>query len=137
MRSIAYAADDTPVRPQSMQPFPATGAKYQLFVKGINDTPHKPVWSHDGKELFYVPRFGGFEVIKVTTRPEFSFGPASPVARPFQPGPPNARTLFDVAPDGRFLAMFDPNELGPLHPPREIAVVLDWFEEVRAKVPVP
>ncbi len=135
---IAYAANDT-AGPTAIyvQRFPASGAKYQLFVKGINDTPHKPVWSRDGKELFYVPRFGGFEAVKVTTRPEFSFGPASPVARPFQPGPHNARTLFDVAPDGRFLAMFDPNELGPIHPPREIAVVLDWFEELRARVPAP
>jgi hypothetical protein len=120
-----------------VQPFPASGAKYQLIVKGSNNnTPHKPMWSPDGKELFYVPRFGGFEAVRVTTRPELGFGNARRVQRSFQPGPPNSRTLFDIAPDGRFVAMFD--TVGPVTtPPREIAVVLNWFEELRARVPAP
>ena len=120
-----------------MQPFPATGAKYQLIIKGTNNnTPHKPMWSADGKELLYVPRFAGFEAVRVTARPEFGFGNATQVQRPFHPGPPNSRTLFDVAPDGRFLGMFDVD--GPvLAPPREIAVVLNWFQEVRTRVPIP
>jgi hypothetical protein len=95
------------------------------------------MWSADGKELFYVPRFAEFEVVKITTEPAFAFSGAITVPRPFQPGPPNARTLFDMAPDGRFLGMFDSDRLGPPKAPREIAVVLNWFEELRTRVPVP
>jgi len=133
---IAYASAESP-GPTTIyvQPFPPTGAKYQLFVKGINDTPHKPVWSPGGKELFYIPRFGGFETVKVTTRPEFAFGAASQIPRSFTTGGPNARSAFDITPDGRFLGMFPVNGPGQFTPPREIAVVLDWFEELRAKVP--
>jgi Tol biopolymer transport system component len=134
---IAYASAESP-GPTTIyvQAFPA-GAKYQLFVKGINDTPHKPAWSANGKELelFYVPRFGGFEVVKVTTRPEFAFGTASQISRSFVTASTNGRSAFDVTPDGRFLGMFPSNGPAELNQPREIAVVLDWFDELRARAP--
>jgi hypothetical protein len=133
---IAYASaegyDTTTIY---VQPFPATGAKYQLFVKGINDSPHKPAWSRDGNELFYIPRFGGLETVRVATRPEFAFGAASVIPRSFITAAPNQRSGFDVTPDGRFLGMFPVNGSGQLNPPREIAIVLDWLNELRAKVP--
>ena len=69
-----------------VQPFPATGNKFPLFVKGSNPSPHKVAWSPDGKELFYVPRLGGFEAVSITTQPTFAFGNAVGVPRPFQPG---------------------------------------------------
>lgn len=50
-RWVVYATSDRGPTTIDVQPFPATGAKYQLFVKGPNNTPHKPVWSRDGKEL--------------------------------------------------------------------------------------
>jgi len=131
---IAYGSAETP-GPTTIyvQPFPATGAKYQLFVKGINDTPHKPVWSFDGNELFYIPRFGGFEVVKVTTHPGFAFGTALQIPRSFISASPNNRSAFDVTRDGRFLGMFSPNWSGQLNQPRDIAVVLNWFDELRTK----
>jgi serine/threonine-protein kinase len=133
---IAYASAES-AGPTTIyvQPFPATGEKYQLFVKGINDTPHKPVWSTEGNELFYIPRFGGLETVRVTTHPEFAFGAASQIPRSFITAAPNQRSAFDVTPDGRFLGQFPVNGSGQLNPPREIAIVLDWFEELRAKVP--
>jgi hypothetical protein len=39
---------------------------------------------------------------------------------------------FDVAPDGRFLMIEDQPEGGPLS---RMAVVLNWFEELKTKVP--
>ena len=83
-----------------VQPFPATGEKFPLFVKGSNPTPHKVAWSPDGKELFYVPRLGEFEAVTITTQPSFAFGNAVRVPRPFQPGSPNMRTWYDVTPSG-------------------------------------
>ena len=39
---------------------------------------------------------------------------------------------YDVAPDGRFLMIKpDPAESGPAH----VKVVLNWFEEVKRRVP--
>ena len=62
-----------------VQPFPATGAKYQLAAKS-GDVPHHQLWSPDGRELFYNPRPNGFEVVPVTTQPTFAFG--NPTAVP-------------------------------------------------------
>ena len=41
-------------------------------------------------------------------------------------------TNYDLAPDGRFLMIKTPPELAP----RQIHVVLDWFEELERLVPV-
>jgi eukaryotic-like serine/threonine-protein kinase len=130
---VAYTSAERGITTIFVQPFPATGVKYQLFVKGSNTVPHKVAWSPDGKELFYVPRLGGFEAVSVTTRPTFSFGNATEVPRPFQPGPPNSRTLFDVAPTGRFLGLIVPGQLDLTAAP-PIHVVLNWTEELKAKV---
>jgi hypothetical protein len=75
------------------------------------------------------------ETVRVTTHPEFAFGAASQIPRSFITAAPNQRSAFDVTPDGRFLGQFPVNGSGQLNPPREIAIVLDWFEELRAKVP--
>jgi serine/threonine-protein kinase len=125
-----------------VQPFPATGATYQLFVKESNDSltnsPHKVAWSLDGKELFYVPRLGGFEAVTVTTRPTFAFGNAVAVPRPFQPGAPNSRTLYDITPGGKFVGLKTMPQLenGNFTAPT-IQVVLNWFEELNGRVPHP
>lgn len=48
-----------------VQPFPATGAKYQIS-KG--DDGHHPLWSPDGSELFYIPGPGQFVVVSIATQ---------------------------------------------------------------------
>ena len=60
-----------------VQPFPATGTKVEIGRGG------RPVWSRDGKELFFVPAPVQFRMVKVTTKPSFSFTPPVAVPRPF------------------------------------------------------
>src|SRR5215472_16567152 len=59
-----------------VQPFPPTGERYQLPVRRGN---HHPLWSRDGKELFYVPGPGEFVAISVSTTPSFLFGNPIPI----------------------------------------------------------
>ena len=135
-RWVAYAARDRGPTKIYVQPFPATGKQYELFVKGANASPHKVAWSADGEELFYVPRIFEFEAVSVTKKPSFAFGNAVRVPRPFQPGGPSLRTLYDVAPNGKFVGLVAPGGTTPpagAAPP--IQVVLNWFEELRARVP--
>ena len=78
----AYSSDDLgPNVTVYVQPFPATGAKYQLLANG--GSPHHQLWSPDGKELFYNPRAGSFEAVAVTTHQTFAFGNPIAVPRPF------------------------------------------------------
>jgi Tol biopolymer transport system component/predicted Ser/Thr protein kinase len=133
-RWVVYHATEQSSTTVYVQPFPATGAKYQL-VKRTTDAPHHALWSPDGREIFYVPRVGVLEAVSVTTRPAFAFGNPVAVPRPFLGGPPSARRNFDITPDGRFVATVAPGSStsGPAAT-AEIHVVLNWFEELKARV---
>ena len=86
-RWVAYSSNETGRTTIYVQPFPATGATYQLFA-GDNAGPHHPVWSTDSKELFYTPRPGVIEVVGVTTSQRFSFGNPVAVPKSFLVRPP-------------------------------------------------
>jgi integrase len=101
-----------------------------------------PLWSHDGRELFY--RSGqSVMAVSVTTEPSFDYG--------------NPKELFtgtyftekvgqvelpdwDISQDGKFLMMkpvppsitATPNTASPRP---KIIVVLNWFEELKQRVP--
>ena len=135
-RWIAYARADRGM-PSTIfvEPFPSTGAKYQLIVQGPPSVAHKPVWSADGRELLDVPRLGGFEAVRVAMRPAFTFGKAVPVPRKFNPGAPAVRALYDITPDGRFVGVVPVGDTGAIYSVAQIEVVLNWFEELRRLVP--
>jgi eukaryotic-like serine/threonine-protein kinase len=115
-----------------VQPFPATGAKY-LLVPG-----HSPVWSRDGKRLFFVTA-GSVSVVPVATVPGFSFGsPTEVVGGRLQllTGLNTARK-YDVGPDDTIVGMMEPSDAskGSSTAP-QINVVLNWFEELKERAPV-
>src|SRR5262249_21387435 len=47
---LAYMSDESGKREVYVQPFPASGGKWQISTAGGRE----PVWSRDGKEIFYV-----------------------------------------------------------------------------------
>jgi Tol biopolymer transport system component len=115
-----------------VQPFPATGAKYQ-----ISSTGESPVWSPDGSQLFYVAG-ERLVVVSVTVQPTFTFG--NPVTMPggglrFSAGLIVPRR-FDIGPDGGVIGVVDsvqaPSSATVV--PR-IEVVINWFEQLKARVP--
>jgi Tol biopolymer transport system component len=139
-RWVAYALRESgqPYSAVFVQPYPATGAKFQISAN--NEDGHHQVWSLDGKELFYTPGPGTiFHAVRVeTSTPGFSFGPVSPFARSFVNMPPSSERPFDIAKN----AKSDPVILGltsnTADPSREqqmeLRVVLNWIEEVKARV---
>jgi Tol biopolymer transport system component len=137
---VAYSARE-PNRTRNtlyVEPFPPTGAKHQIAT---NDA-HMPVWSRDGRTLFFIhpdmrSRTGNVAFVQtpVYTRPAFSAGQPVLVDRDFAiTGPAIGRSrTFDVLPDGRFIGVRD-ELLGGREPDR-VEVVLNWFEELKARVP--
>ena len=143
-RWIAYDSDESGQREIYVRPFPnVSGGRFPISSGGGS----RPVWSRDGGELFYMrPQGTGVAIMSVRVRAGETWG-ADPPTTLFE-GPyfyndtPNAlgeMRTFDVSPDGqRFLLMKDvTSETDAETPPSQINIVLNWFEELKARVPVP
>ena len=97
---------------------------------------HSAIWSADGQEILYNPAPQTFEAVSFRTTPTVEFGAPVSVPRPFQTGPPTIRRQYDMTPSGRILALMQPGQAaGPSASPK-IHVVLNWFEELKQRVPV-
>ena len=122
------------------QPFPATGSKVQISTNA--EDGHHPVWSSDGKELYYNPNPNSrLTAVTVMASQGFGFGPAPPVVKAFGSASGRVERTYDVARDGkRFLGLISPYTIAEAATSRgtrpEIRVVLNWFEELKAKVPI-
>ena len=128
-RYVAYAGDETGRFEIYVRPFPGPGPKRQLTTEGGEE----PVWSRDGRELFY--RSGQrLMVIPVATSPPFQSGrPRLVFEGRFVQGDPGL-PAYDVSPDGRrFLMMKNEHEAQR----RELRVILNWFEDLKRRVPLP
>jgi Tol biopolymer transport system component/tRNA A-37 threonylcarbamoyl transferase component Bud32 len=79
-RWIAYTSDDQGRYEVNVQPFPASGSKWQISTSG----GQLPWWRSDGKELYYLSLDG--KLMAVEVKPGGSFEATVP------------RALFDLAP---------------------------------------
>jgi len=118
-----------------VQPFPPTGVKYQI-PSTIGAT--RPVWTAAGDGIVFGFGIGRDSVIPVTTAPRFEFGKPEAFSLGARLGSgPASRRNFDPLPDGRILGLIsiapEPTQTGGVQAP-QIAVVLNWFEELRQRV---
>ena len=132
-RSIAYSTTQGNQMTLYVQGFP-TGPAYAYTAKA-SDTPKHARWSADGKELCYDPNVTGFACVRITTEP-FAFGNAISLPKKLQGAPPGERTDYDVTRDGQFLGLITAGHKEFVRgSDNQINVVLNWFEELRARVP--
>ena len=137
---IAYTSSDTGRNEVYVQRFPDLGERQQISTSGGGD----PIWSPDGTALYYLGRRASGEeamaVVTIDPGPPLSVGSPemlfdrTPYTRPFGPG-----RFHDIAPDGqRFLMLSSQaaGETGAVLRP-QINVVLNWFQELTERVPVP
>jgi serine/threonine-protein kinase len=143
-RWVAYSlsgGEDRPLvspdRGVFVQPFPPTGAVYQA-PKVLID--FHPAWSPSGRELMYISAtaLSQLATVRVAARDGLTFG--VPVTAPFRINGNRLNTqarAYDVLPDGRFVGLIDASETegSPANESSEIRVVLNWFEELKARVP--
>jgi serine/threonine-protein kinase len=113
-----------------VEPFPPTGTKYQIARGG------RPQWSRDGKELFYVPAPGQFMAVSVRTQPALTFSNPVAVPRGFGIADPGSPRPYDIMPDGRILGVGTSGQTAVgATGPAQIYVVLNWFDDLKARVP--
>ena len=128
-RWLAYVSNESGRFEVYVQPYPGPGGKWQISTEGGME----PVCNPNGRELFF--RNGDkMMAVDIATQPSFVAGkPKVLFAGPYLPTPlttPN----YDVSPDGQRFLMLKSSEQGQATP-MQINVVLNWFEELKQKVP--
>ena len=129
-RYVAYVYDETGEPDVYVQPFPPTGAKWQVAAGAS-----VPRWSADGRELYFV-QARRMMAVSVTTTGAFAIGGPRKLFE-FPSGvvlTSDTSTDYDVAPDGRFLAARD-SSTEPMG--GHLVVVLNWFAKLKRTAATP
>ena len=130
-RWLAYLSNESGRDEVYVQRFPGLGDRVTISTNG----GAQPMWSPDGAELIYRGP-SGMMVVPVTTGETFRASDPEVLFEDRYFGNDGGRTRhYDVAPDGRFLMM---DELtNEDEAPLQINVVLNWFDELAQRVPMP
>jgi serine/threonine-protein kinase len=123
---LAYTSDESGRQEVYVSAFPGPGGKIAISTDGGSE----PRWSRNGRELFYRQ---DDKMMAVTTTPGSSLTASSPhqlFEGRYQIGDTGSGG-YDVASDGRFLMI---QATVPQQPATEFNIVLNWFDEVRARV---
>ncbi len=128
-RWLTYVSNESGREEIYVRPFPDLGGKWQVSTDGGTE----PMWSRDGRELFY--RNGDkMMAVAISTEPELAPGkPTLLFEGRYLSGVSagNPATNYDVAPDGRFVMIRTAEGSGLT----QINVVLNWLEELKRLVP--
>lgn len=124
-RWLAYVSDESGRPEVYVSGFPERGRKWQVSTDGGSN----PIWSPDGRELFYVNTAAEMVVAAVDVQQSFEVKSRTTLFDvSFDLGFQNIR--HDLHPDGeRFAAVLEPGSEAT-GPPRMV-VILNWLEEVR------
>jgi Tol biopolymer transport system component len=126
---LAYTSDESGQIEVYMEPYPGPGGKWQISTEGGRE----PVWNPNGRELFY--RSGNkMMAVDVATQPKLTVGNPRMVFQGEYVSATNQFSNYDISPDGQRFLMLKPTEQVQAAP-TQINVVLNWFEELKQKVP--
>jgi serine/threonine-protein kinase len=126
---IAYESSESGRLEIYVRPFPGPGGKTQISSEGGTE----PVWSRDGKELFY-RQSDKLMAVDVHTESTFTAGVPRKLFEGHYAPSSVGGAGYDVSPDGTRFLMVQSNE--PEQASTQINVVLNWTEELKQRVPV-
>jgi serine/threonine-protein kinase len=129
---LAYSSGESGHREIYLRPFPKAPGKWQLSTGG----GRQPVWSPDGKELFF---WDDIEMMVVTIDTEAGTPVADHPTRLFEfpavgssfPG----MGEYDISPDGERFVVIKDEAAGEQPDTSHLRFVLHWFDELDSKVP--
>jgi Tol biopolymer transport system component len=128
-RWLVYVSNESGRNEIYVQSYPDQRGKWQISTEGGTE----PTWNRNGRELFY--RTGDkMMAVDIATQPGFAAGrPRMLFKRQYQPSPV-MRANYDVSADGQRFLMLKPSEQAQAAT-TQINVVLNWFEELKRRVP--
>lgn len=117
---LAYDSDESQTSQVYVRTFPGKDARFQISINGGT----RPVWSRDGKELFYIANDGKLMNVAVKSGAQFEHGLPSPLLDIHTTVDKN----FDISPDGkRFLT----DQPGDAASGQSLNVVVNWYAGVK------
>jgi eukaryotic-like serine/threonine-protein kinase len=133
---IAYMSNESGQNEIYVRPFPEIEKGKCQVSTGGGDSP---LWSPNGHEIFYR---NGDAVLTVSFRTEPVFSPGTPVTL-FRGAYVSFRAImiqadftpWDISPDGKRFLMMKGSGATAAGGPRRINVVINWFEELKQRVP--
>jgi Tol biopolymer transport system component/tRNA A-37 threonylcarbamoyl transferase component Bud32 len=130
-RWVAYQSDETGKSEIYVRPFPKAGeGRWQISTAGGEE----PLWSRGGGDIFFRAASGEMMTVPVTTSPAFSAGTPAPLFQAQSYARSLSYRAYDVSPDDRRFVMLRPAADSVRTPGRQLVVVDNWFEELRAKL---
>jgi Tol biopolymer transport system component len=134
---LAYQSDESGGVEVYVQPYPGPGPRQQVSIDG----GESPVWSRDGRELFYQQRGIGaaadlmrYVAMPVAFRPTFTAGTPKVLFQRRTPLTNLGIRYYDVSPDGRRFLLVQDKERPPITVTQMI-LVQNWIEELKRLVP--
>jgi len=134
-RWFAYSSNESGGRSNIyVEPYPRTKAKYQISTDG----GISPLWSPDGKQLYYVEVFRGqlMSVDIQEAHQNLVLGKTTPL--PIEGIVSGGPRGYDMMPGGKpFIVLQLQSQADPSKaPPDQINITLNWFSELQHRVPV-
>jgi serine/threonine-protein kinase len=128
-RWLAYSSNESGRYEVCVRPSPGPGGRWQISKEGGD----QPVWSKDGKQLFYRQ---AAQVWVADIRTERGFSAGKPRLLFEQRGLVGGYPIrgWDLWPDGQAFQMVKAGE-GKPQPATEIILVQNWLEELKRLVP--
>ncbi len=129
-RYIAYGSNESGTLEAFVRTYPDLKGKWQVSVKG----GLSPIWSPDGKEIFFVSTVGKMMSVSVKTFPAFSADQPRElfdVSQMYFPN--NPVTNFDISPDGKRFIMVRNAHIGTNV--TSFNMVQNWIAELQREMP--
>jgi hypothetical protein len=123
-RGLAYTSDESGRTEVLVQSFPQPGGRTQISTSGGTE----PVWSRDGRELFYL-NGDAMMVVEIRTSPTFTASAPRMLYEGRFVRSPNTVASYDVSTDGQRFLRIQPMHPDP--PTDQIQVTWNWFEELK------
>jgi tRNA A-37 threonylcarbamoyl transferase component Bud32 len=129
---LAYRSNESGRDEIYVRPFPNTdGGRWQVSKAGGTE----PLWSHSGRELFYVDGTGSLVAVTVMADPSFSTGQETTLfdgSNPRWVDP--SRRYYDVTSDDQRFVMVRTAGLAGGTSQSHVVIIDNWFEELREKM---
>ena len=122
-RWIAFVTNESGRDEVVVQPFPGPGGRVQLSAGGGTE----PVWSRDGRRIFYRGS-GKLMAAEIRTTPSFSVIARDTVLADTYVFATNPHANYDVLPDGAHFVFLEPDHSS------EMVVVANWRAVLRARM---